>query len=319
MDNTASSISEKSLEVVDLTLPQQILLWALRHITHYGESAIRSGVSKVVGDDLTDTAVSAFHSLSMAIPRVAIDSDAIPEPWAMRVSPVEMDLIRLAALAQRNAAIALSVVRLNWVTIDVAEAVTDSVQEVAEVLRQADEHLPVVGAPSAPDVDTPLPSSLEVRALSEVETTLLVAIRVWVHAAINQEPTTPPLLNYLMPRRMGSMVQPICAVLRNTAAHATRLLDVHCPRCNSLSIDEARLLHAIGCAQREQRFTVEKVVATWLEAPHSHKLAMDAHELGRRMLQLDLALPMRNWRFPETHGGNSSWPLPGEQVAHTLH
>ena len=160
---------------------------------------------------------------------------------------------------------------------------------------------------------------LKLEQLTTEETILLVGIRVWVCAVKYQQATTPPLADYLLSLNLGSLVQPICAMMRNTAHNATRLLDVHCPRCNNISIDEGRFLHAVACLQNGQRFQAEQLIGTWLESPHRHRLAMDTEELAQRMSRLDHTLPLRDWQFPESHGGVSSWELVEAAAKRTLH
>ena len=319
MLTTETTGAVKRPDIFSMALSQQIVIWAIRHVTHYGESAIRAGMSKVVGEAETAQAIRTFAFLSRQISAHKQSQSAIAEPWSITLSTLEQDLLRLIALAQHGVGIELSVAQLPWVYPEQWEATGRSLKQTAHVLQKAGKVLPLQDSQNDTNSSPLFPATVSSHDLTGTEATLLVAIRVWVKAAINREPTTPPTSEYLMLRQLGSLVQPICAILRNTAANAIRLLDIHCPQCKSLSIDEARLLNAIGRAQHNQRFVVEKMVATWLESPHKHALAMDTHELAQRLTQLDLTLPLRDWQFPEVHGGASSWPLEDERVAHTVH
>jgi hypothetical protein len=89
--------------------------------------------------------------------------------------------------------------------------------------------------------------------LDDAESLLLLSIRWWVAAIRHDEEPTLRLELGLGPAGLRTAVASVHAMMTGIARTARRPLDVYCPRCPTLSADEAQLLDAASLAQAGER------------------------------------------------------------------
>jgi hypothetical protein len=86
-------------------------------------------------------------------------------------------------------------------------------------------------------------------------------------------------------------------VLYNSSVAAARPIDVRCCRYPNLSPDEARMIHAIACAQRSLRTRAFELLADWLPVAAAH-LTIDALMCaGAELANAAAVMPWRAWDF----------------------
>lgn len=111
----------------------------------------------------------------------------------------------------------------------------------------------------------PLPYPAETAGLAPAERAVLLALRLWVAAFRYGADPGPDLLAAMAthgaPPDAALSVDALLAIAARTAR---RPLDLRCPACLELSVDEARLLHAATLAQRGEGTTAEEALRALL-------------------------------------------------------
>jgi hypothetical protein len=111
-------------------------------------------------------------------------------------------------------------------------------------------------------------------ALDVAERLLLVAIRWWVAAFRRAEDPLPQLSADMAAAGVDDAALSVDALMAVLARTARRTIDIHCPRCPSLTEDEQRLLHATSLAQTGNAELAERVLLTALLTAQGAELAL---------------------------------------------
>ncbi|MFN4283323.1 MAG: hypothetical protein ACK4NA_11845 [Alphaproteobacteria bacterium] len=139
------------------------------------------------------------------------------------------------------------------------------------------------------------PAGTRLTDLRTAESLLVVALRLWTARRI--EPNAGHA-----DWRDGFLAAALCSVgvacfqsfISILEAAATRPIMMGRPRCDGLTEDEARLLCAIGCLQRERAHDAALLLADWLP-PAAVRIATDyACGLATALAEARLTLPERS-------------------------
>jgi len=102
--------------------------------------------------------------------------------------------------------------------------------------------------------------------LDDDEAVLLLAIRWWV-AAVRRDEDPATYLELGLARAGVLEAAPhVEAMMRAIAHSARRQVEVHCPRCPTLSADEAQLLEAVSLTQAGENERAEQALALVLRS-----------------------------------------------------
>ena len=130
--------------------------------------------------------------------------------------------------------------------------------------------------------------------LETAECVLLVAIRCWVDAYRKGEDPIPRLSQGLETAGAPDAAFSIDSLMTVVARGVTRQVDIHCPRCPHLSIDEMHLLRAASLAQAGESHLAEKALRTTLLSAQGAEFALGSLEgLGALFAQARLFLSRR--------------------------
>jgi hypothetical protein len=152
--------------------------------------------------------------------------------------------------------------------------------------------------------------------LDTAECVLLSAIRCWVESYRDGDDPIPRLRQGLETAGSPDAALPIDRLMTVLARAVTRPVDIHCPQCPRLSLDEKNLLRAASLAQGDDSHLAEKVLRTTLLSAQGADFAISALEgLGKLFAQARLFLSRR--RAPADDAamadGREAWSPP-----HTL-
>ncbi len=136
-------------------------------------------------------------------------------------------------------------------------------------------------------------------ALTPIETVLVWGLRQWVSAHKARETGLEAIQPQFDCHGVRDAAASLDALLRTTAACATRSIDVRCPCCPSLSDDEMRIVAAIGLMQWNEPTIAFELFSTWLP-PTGVRMALHmAHGAAAVLTRTGYPLPLRHWDFPE--------------------
>lgn len=136
-------------------------------------------------------------------------------------------------------------------------------------------------------------------ALSPIETVLVWGVRQWVSAHKAKESGHRAIQAQFDSHGVRDAAASLDAILRMTAACATRSIDVRCPRCQGLSDDEMRIVAAIGLMQWNEPTVAFELFSTWLP-PTGVRMALHMAQGAAIVLtRAGHSLPLRRWDFPE--------------------
>jgi hypothetical protein len=111
-------------------------------------------------------------------------------------------------------------------------------------------------------------------ALDVAERLLLSAIRWWVAAFRRAKDPLPQLCADMAAAGVEDAAFSVDALMSVMVRSARRTIDIHCPRCSSLSEDEQRLLHAAGLAQAGDSKLAARVLRTALLTAQGAEFAL---------------------------------------------
>ena len=154
--------------------------------------------------------------------------------------------------------------------------------------------------------------------LDTAERVLLVALRWWIESCRKGDDPIPRLYQELQTAGAPDAAFPIDAVMTVVARGVIRPIDIHCPRCPHLSVDEKHLLRAASFAQAGESQLAEKVLRTTLLSAQGADFTVGPLEgLGELFRQARLLLRRR--RLPgddhETADNRESAP-PASSIEH---
>jgi len=299
--------------VTDLLLAEQIVVWTLRRYRAGGErlEGLAGTFRQVFGLNGVEPALAAAGQVIGALERHSRRSDRRPKLNAaandsglhrLYLSGAELSVLRLIGAAQRHDGPTAAAVAA-WLVRPAGQAsLQDGARAFAACLTAAGQHLPaepdgVAGAGSARIHNRPLPSAFEVSDLGPDEKLVLVAMRLWVRQAMQNQCGGPVLYRHLAEHGVAEAAPGLHGMLYNLGTAARRPIDMRCPNCPGLSPDEARLLHGLASAQAARDDAVLDVMQE-LMAPAAARLTVEpARGAARALIAAGVALPLRNWDF----------------------
>jgi hypothetical protein len=142
--------------------------------------------------------------------------------------------------------------------------------------------------------------------LDAAESVLLTAIRSWVKSDRNNEDPIPGLRQKLEPAGAPDAALSVVGLMTVLARLVMRPVDVQCPRCPTLSIDEKHLLLAASFAQAGETRAAEKVLRTPLLSAQGAEFAIGPLEgVGELFARARLFLSRRRLPAEDRQtGGN---------------
>ncbi|WP_158925125.1 hypothetical protein [Acidisphaera sp. S103] len=147
--------------------------------------------------------------------------------------------------------------------------------------------------------------------LDPAECVLLIAIRSWVECHRQDEDPIPRLCLGLESTGAPDAAFSVDGLMTVVARTVARQVEIHCPHCPQLSLDEKNLLLAASLAQAGNRHLAEKVLRTTLLSGQGADSAIGPLEdLGALFADAKLFLPRR--RLPTTApcGEREAWSPP---------
>ncbi len=139
----------------------------------------------------------------------------------------------------------------------------------------------------------PAPTGGEVGDLPFGEKFLLWALRSWVKAYMNQDDLYGALHKGFRLAGMDEGLPVLDELLSVVSASAATNIDVRCPRCTEISLDEQLFLGLMAALQRSDHAVAERLLGYWLP-PAGIRMAHDsAARLAALMASRGLALRPR--------------------------
>jgi hypothetical protein len=146
-------------------------------------------------------------------------------------------------------------------------------------------------------------------ALGPAENVLLAAIRWWVEACRGADDPMPRLQQDMARANALEAASSVDALMTIVARTAQQPLDIRCPRCPGLAIDEKHVLHAAWAAQDRRLYQADRLLRTALLLGEGAAFALGPLE-GIRVIfaRAGLVFPQR------TPGAGDLWPTGAVQA-----
>lgn len=152
--------------------------------------------------------------------------------------------------------------------------------------------------------------------LDTAECVLLIAVRWWVESYRNGDDAIPRLWQGLASAGVADAALSIDFLMRVVATTVTRPIDIHCPRCPHVSLDEKHLLRAASHAQADEQLLAERVLRTTLLSAQGAEYAIvPLTGLGELFAQARLFLCRRRLPGEATETGDA----PQTRLPRSLH
>ena len=298
--------------VTDLILAEQIVVWTLRRYRAGGErlEGLAGTFRQVFGLGGVEAALAAAGLVIGALERHSRRTESRPQPIAaeandagihqLYLSHTELSVLRLIAAAQRSDSLTAAAV-VAWLARPAGQRqLLDGARAFAACLAAAGQHLPAEAQglvqPVAPR-GAVLGPAYQSTDLQPDEKLVLVAMRLWVRRAMQNECGGPVLYRHLADHGAAEAAPGLHGMLYNLGTAARRPIDMRCPNCTGLSPDEARLIHALASAQAARDESVLDVMLELL-APAAARLTVEpARGAARALAIAGVALPLRDWDF----------------------
>jgi hypothetical protein len=131
--------------------------------------------------------------------------------------------------------------------------------------------------------------------LNTAECVLLIAIRWWVADRKARIDPLPRLCEALGNAGASDAAFSVDRLMDSIARTARRQIEVHCPRCASVSGDEKHLLHIASLAQFGDRVLAERSLRMTLVSERGAEFAMlSLEDLGEMFAEVGLYLHRRS-------------------------
>ncbi len=302
--------------VTDLVLAEQIVIWTLRRYRAGGErlEGLAGTFRQVFGLGGVECALAAAGLLIGALERHSRRTESRPRHVAVEesgaandsgihrlyLSHTELSVLRLIAAAQRSDSLTAAAVAAWLVRPAGQRRMLDGARAFAACLTDAGQQLPAEAegvVQPAPPRGAVLGSAYQATDLQPDEKLVLVAMRLWVRRAMQNECGGPVLYRHLADHGAAEAAPGLHGMLYNLGTAARRPIDMRCPNCTGLSPDEARLIHALASAQAARDDAVLDVMLELL-APAAARLTVEPARGAARALAISgVALPLRDWDF----------------------
>jgi hypothetical protein len=314
---------------LDISLPEQIVVWSLRRY-RAGDGRLEplaATYRKIFGLAEVEAALSAFGRLVAAIEQHARRRSPPARMDRLHLSPTESCVLRLITAAQAGDEATADAVAAWLVTRGGQTALAAAATDFAACLTQAGQPVPnrdgaaipaAIGRP-LPAGEGTLPSVDRSDALTPDEALVLHGIRIWVACAKENRCGGHDLLEHLSAHGAANAAPSLHGILYNSSIAATRPIDVRCRRCPNLSPDEARMIHAVACAQRNLRGGAFELLSGWLPVA-AVRLTIDAvMGAGVELGKAAVVLPWRAWDFAALERSSAPPPHDFERGNRVLH
>lgn len=312
---------------LDITLPEQIVVWSLRRY-RAGDGRLEllaATYRKVFGLAEVEAALSAFGRLVSAIEQHCRRRSPPARMDRLHLSPTESCVLRLITAAQVGDEATTDAVAAWLVTRDGRADLVAAATDFAECLAQAGQQVlnrdavAMLAAIGPQRDEGTLPSVERSTALTPDETLVLQGIRIWVSCAKENRCGGHDLLEHLSANGAANAAPSLHGILYNSSVAATRPIDVRCRRCPNLSPDEARMIHAVACAQRNLRARAFELLSGWLPVA-AVRLTIDAVMCaGVELANAAVVLPWRAWDFAALERLSTPPPNHVEPANRVLH
>jgi hypothetical protein len=313
---------------LDITLPEQIVVWSLRRY-RAGDGRLEllaATYRKVFGLAEVEAALSAVGRLVSTIERYCRRRPVPPRMDRLHLSPTESCVLRLIMAAQIGDEATMEAVAAWLVAGEGQAPLIAAATDFAGCLAQAGQQvlsrdavamLAAIGR--RPREEGALPSVESSTALTPDEMLLLQGIRIWVSCAKENRCGGHDLLQHLSANGAANAAPSLHGILYNSSVAATRPIDVRCRRCPNLSPDEARMLHAVACAQRNLKTSAFELLSGWLPVA-AVRLTIDAVMCaGAELGKAAVVLPWRAWDFAALERLSAPPPHHVEPANRVLH
>ncbi|WP_282605320.1 hypothetical protein [Pelagibius sp. Alg239-R121] len=342
------SESEKARVVADLTLPEALVIWALRKrhtsnrdtIEEQGSEGQEASYSvkgsrgslfatftKVFGHAQVSEAIETFQQLIESLERGARCPLRINAYADEQLSIHEEHFLSVLAAFQQTETERAAML-IQWlINRDHDAAFTRQAHSFANLLRKSGHSLSGRILRSAAK-ETRISTGAGLAAVERTEdltlgeAIILQGTRRWVVCLHQEKEPFPVLQAHFAHYGVRDCSESLNAVLRNIAFAADRTVDVRGPACPNLSPDEADLLHAVAGFQRNDSTPAYDALANWLP-PAAIRLSAGAlSNLADSLLVAGLILPIRERSLTDEPQGHHtrSWRFSGAEVTgRTLH
>lgn len=314
---------------LDISLPEQVVVWSLRRY-RAGDGRLEllaATYRKVFGLADVEAALSAFGRLVSAIEQHCRRRSPPARMDRLHLSPTESCVLRLIMAAQIGDEATTDAVAAWLVTREGRASLVAAASDFAGCLAQAGQQvlsrdavamLAAIGRGSQRDEGS-LPSVESSTALTPDETLVLQGIRIWVSCAKENRCGGHDLLQHLSANGAANAAPSLHGILYNSSVAATRPIDVRCRRCPNLSPDEARMIHAVACAQRNLKTRAFELLSGWLPVA-AVRLTIDAVMCaGAELANAAVVLPWRAWDFAALERLSAPPPNHVEPANRVLH
>jgi hypothetical protein len=298
--SAASAALDRPVE--SLSLPEQIVIWALRRYRAAGEGlAPLAAMFERIFDARSTGALAAFARLIRQLDQLPQAGEAAF--LSQRLSPTEAVLLALMASLQQKARSKAAGIAARLVGPAASEALIAAAGDFAAALAVAGFPLGDAGPADAsrppwpPRTEAMLPTALVTADLVDAELLLLHAVRLWVVSIRLQRCSHERIARHFAEHGVPDAAASLHAILHHTSVAAARQVDVRCPPCRLLSPDEARLLHAIASAQRSDRSAAFETISDWLPLAAARLTLESVAGLAEALRRAGITLPPRSWDF----------------------
>ena len=313
-----SGLNEESLRVGaavnSITEAERAALWVIRAVAQDGIAASTKIPQKLTV--VSDVQASTLTERIFAIVRTgSIGGLALCAPAKPGVSEGEFDLLNLLGRIQHQNDYNELVNRLAVPTGEQFTTMVDVLMVLADFLFKANIVLPL------PVANRPVLSAVGVRKcdkLAPSEQCLLAGVRLWAKSEDDWRGGMHILTNYFGRIGLGEVCAPLHTMLVHAVTSSTRGLFVNCPGFEGLTVDEARIIHAVSATQRGYKEIAMTLLATWLP-PVAVRLSLRCIEGLSDILGAQSGrMPLRDWAFPELCDPES-WRSPWSHLTNAIH
>ena len=316
-----------SRTVADLTLPEALVIWALRkHYegreesgepaafaeTYHGEvssnglyegslSGLVSTFTKVFGNQQVSEAIGAFGEVIVCIDQGARGQIRINAYADECLSIHEEHFLSILDALQR-AELERASMLVQWL-IEPAYNVTFTrhAHSFARLLLKSGHSLCGTSAKTTSGKqrilknrrDIKIASATQFEDLTLGETIILHGARRWVACLHQEQEPYPALQAHFAHYGIIDSAASLNAFFRNIAFAASRTVDIHGPSCLGVSLDEADLLHAVAGFQRSDSGPAYQALANWMPASAIRPSSGPLAGLADSLLAAGLILPLR--------------------------
>lgn len=288
--------------VASLSLAEQVVVWGLRRYR-----AARAGLAPLaemferIFQSEAPGALETFARLVRALERLPREPEA--GFLSQELSRIETGLLALmAALHDGDRHMAAGIAGELAGTRAGAELVA-AAAAFARALAEAG--LPLGGPDRAEPTRSPvrssngnlLPPALMTADLAAGELLVLHAVRLWVVSIRVQRCSYERIARHFAEHGVPDAAPSLHAILHQTSVAAARQVDVRCPSCRLLSPDEARLIHAVACAQAADRPEAFTALSAWLPLAAARLTLESIIGLADALRRAEVQLPRRGWDF----------------------